>query len=119
MNLRERAHFAWLDHAEAAETGLDARGIAALQSVLGDTSVTPETVKLDPFLSPPVALYRVDGLDFKVLLKPDDEPVTFVQRRQAWCPVSNLTELGKVFKDDPLPDEPPATAEPQRAEQCG
>lgn len=121
MNLRERAHFAYLDRVAIAERELHDSAIVALRDVLADQTIDVDATKLAPFTAPAQAFYDVEGLTFRVSVKTIErkndtgsnaglaweevEIDVAVSRRQAFAVINNIGDLGQVFKDEPLPDE--------------
>lgn len=110
MNLRERAHFAYLDRLAVAESNLHHCAIVALRDVLGDQSIDGDATKLMPFSQPAQAFYTLEDLDFRVNVKTaelETEIDVAVCRRQAFVTINNIGDLGQVFKDETLPEPEP------------
>lgn len=122
MNLRQRALFAHNDRVSADSALLITRAERALQEQLGlEDSDTVLILDADPYSKPPTAKLRVGDIDFKVTVFVEEKTAqtgqsntgmeweellvgVFVKRGETFVPVESLADVGKVLKDEPLPE---------------
>jgi len=108
VNLRERAHFAWLDRQIADEDALRRGTEGALRDLVCDACEI-ECTSMSPYLAPPEARFDVDGLEFKVVVDEktrragdgrtwtDTVITVMVRLTSAYVAVRDLADLGRLI----------------------
>lgn len=121
MNIHEAARFAYNDRVVAEEGFFSGIAIRELQAVIGEEwahLILVGEITVDG--QPKVVFLEVEGMRFKVHVNTSEtvsytagseglmyeswKTEVFVGRGQGWYPVKDLAEVGKLFKEDELPE---------------
>lgn len=121
MNIHEAARFAYNDRVVAEEAFFTGVALRELKDVIGEEwAHLIQVVAVTIEGQPKVVFLSVEGMHFKVQVNTSEhvsytagsEGLTYeswktevqVGRGQGWYPVKDLSEVGKLFKEDELPE---------------